>query len=91
MSNTTRVLVTGAGGQVGVDLVDTLAGQTPLGGDSTFVPDGRRIDADEFEVLALGHHDLDITDRDRVSATLHAAHQALRAHLEEVEANVRRP
>lgn len=29
--------------------------------------------------------------RGTVSATLHAAHQALRAHLEEVEADVRRP
>jgi len=32
------VLVTGAAGQVGVDLMDVLRGVTPLGGDATFQP-----------------------------------------------------
>ena len=41
MSRPTRVLVTGAGGQVGVDLVDTLHGVAPLGGDPAFHPDGQ--------------------------------------------------
>jgi dTDP-4-dehydrorhamnose reductase len=59
-------LVTGSAGQVGVDLLDTLAGATPLGGDEGFQPDGRRIDNDEFEVLGLTRHELDVTDRDAV-------------------------
>ena len=59
-----RVLVTGAAGQVGVDLVDTLAGVTPLGGDDGFQPDGHRVEPDEFEVLGLTRRELDVTDRD---------------------------
>lgn len=66
MNRPIRVLVTGAGGQVGVDLVDVLRGVTPLGGDASFLPDGRAIAVDEFEVLGLTHHELDITDRDDV-------------------------
>ena len=60
----TRVLVTGAAGQVGVDLVDTLAGVTPLGGDDGFQPDGHRVEHGEFEVLGLTRRELDVTDRD---------------------------
>ena len=70
MNRPLRVLVTGAGGQVGVDLVDILGATTPLGASTTFSPDGRDIDDDEFEILALTHHDLDITDRDRVVAAV---------------------
>lgn len=69
MSRPTRVLVTGAAGQVGVDLLDTLRGMTPLGGDSSFQPDAKRVGDDEFEALGLTRHDLDITDRDQ---TMHA-------------------
>ena len=58
------MLVTGAAGQVGVDLVDTLAGVTPLGGDDGFQPDGHRVEPDEFEVLGLTRRELDVTDRD---------------------------
>ena len=42
MSSPTRVLVTGAAGQVGLDLMDVLRGDTPLGGDPSFQPDGRK-------------------------------------------------
>ena len=72
MNRPLRVLVTGAGGQVGVDLVDILRGELPGGASSTYLPDARAVEDDEFEVLALTHHELDITDRDRVSAALHA-------------------
>ena len=69
MARPIRVLVTGAGGQVGVDLIDTLRGQFPPGADATFQPDGHLVDIDEFEVLGVTHHELDLTDRD---ATLRA-------------------
>ena len=58
------MLVTGAAGQVGVDLLDTLAGATPPGGDGGFQPDGHAVRSDEFDVLGLTRHQLDVTDRD---------------------------
>jgi len=69
----TRVLVTGSAGQVGLDLLDTLAGATPLGGDGNYSPDGRPVEHDEFEVLGLTRHDLDITDRDAVMRAVEAS------------------
>jgi dTDP-4-dehydrorhamnose reductase len=66
----TRVLVTGSAGQVGLDLVDTLNAETPLGADRDFRPDGRPVDHDEFEVLGLTRHDLDVTDREAVQRCL---------------------
>jgi dTDP-4-dehydrorhamnose reductase len=58
---------------VGVDVMDVLAGVTPLGGDASFQPDGRPIATDEFEVLGLTHHELDVADRD---AVIHAVSRA---------------
>ncbi len=81
MSRATRVLVTGAGGQVGLDLLDVLAGATPLGGDRDFQPDGAAIGVDEFEVLGLTHRELDITDRDAVHRALASARPDVVVHL----------
>ena len=77
----TRVLVTGANGQVGVDLVDTLNATIPPGGAPNFQPDGRLVEIGEFDVLALGHHDLDVSDRDAVSRAVAVARPDVIVHL----------
>lgn len=81
MSRSTRVLVTGSGGQVGVDLMDLLNGVTPPGGDSSFQPDGRPVAEGEFEALGLTHRDLEVTDRDAVARALEAARPDVIVHL----------
>jgi len=77
----TRVLVTGAAGQVGVDLIDVLSASTPLGGDRSFQPDGTSVGDTEFEVLGLNHHDLDITNRDAVMKAVETAKPDVIVHL----------
>ncbi len=77
----TRVLVTGAAGQVGVDLVDALSGITPLGGDAGFQPDSTPVGENEFEVLGLSHHDLDITNRDAVMKAVETSRPDVIVHL----------
>jgi dTDP-4-dehydrorhamnose reductase len=74
-------MVTGASGQVGVDLLDVLAGLTPRGGDPSFQPDGRPVGVDEFDVLGLGHHELDVSDADAVQRAVGAARPDVIVHL----------
>ena len=80
MTRATRVLVTGAAGQVGRDLVDVLAGVTPPGGDPSFQPDAA-IRMNEFEVLGVTHHELDVTDRDAVRRVLASTRPDVIVHL----------
>jgi dTDP-4-dehydrorhamnose reductase len=75
------VLVTGAAGQVGVDLVDVLEGLVPPGGDRSFQPDDRAVPDGEFEVLALTRHELDVSDRDAVLRAVGAARPDVIVHL----------
>jgi dTDP-4-dehydrorhamnose reductase len=73
--------VTGAGGQVGVDLLDVLRGVTPLGGDPTFQPDSRPVEEAEFEAVGVTRAQLDVTDGDRVAATLDEIRPDVIVHL----------
>jgi dTDP-4-dehydrorhamnose reductase len=66
-----RVLVTGAGGQLGHDLVDVLSGRRPPGAGKGTGVSSRA--GDRTEVLGLDHSRLDVSDRHRV----HAAFDAL--------------
>jgi dTDP-4-dehydrorhamnose reductase len=74
-------MVTGAAGQVGVDLVDVLGGVVPPGGDRSFQPDGRSVPEGEFEVLGLTRHELDVADRDAVFRAIRAARPDVIVHL----------
>ncbi len=81
MSSPTRVLVTGAAGQVGLDLMDVLRGDTPLGGDPSFQPDGKDVARGEFEPLGVSRDALDVTDRDAVIRTLREVRPDAIVHL----------
>ena len=76
-----KVLVTGAAGQVGQDLMDVLAGITPPGGDVSFQPDGLPVGTDEFSVMGLTHHDLDVTDTQAVHRTVGMVRPDIIIHL----------
>jgi dTDP-4-dehydrorhamnose reductase len=62
-----KILVTGASGQVGQDLVDVLDGVVPAGGSPEFQMNLKRY---EFQVLGVSHHDLDVTDEEHVENAL---------------------
>jgi dTDP-4-dehydrorhamnose reductase len=78
VSSPSRVLITG---QVGVDLMDVLAGLTPLGGDANFQPDDHAVHEGEFEPVGFARRDLDVTDRDAVVATLRDVRPDVVVHL----------
>jgi len=67
-----RVLVTGAGGQLGADLVDALAGRVPPAGRAHDPATGLLGTRPGCDVVAADHGRLDVTDRDAVRAAVAA-------------------
>jgi dTDP-4-dehydrorhamnose reductase len=76
-----RVLVTGATGQVGTDLVDALHGGTPVGGRSSALLGGTPVATGEFETVATTHSSLAIEDEAAVGAAFEAARPDVVIHL----------
>jgi dTDP-4-dehydrorhamnose reductase len=69
-----RILVTGAGGQLGRDVVDVLSGAVPSGG--RLVPVG----SPAVEVVGTDHSRLDVTDRSAVGAVVEAVRPDIVVH-----------
>jgi dTDP-4-dehydrorhamnose reductase len=65
-----RVLVTGAGGQLGRDVVDAFSGVVPVGGLSGDSSTGRLGTVPPWDVIAADHARLDVSDRDAVLAAV---------------------
>jgi dTDP-4-dehydrorhamnose reductase len=70
-----RVLVTGAGGQLGRDLVDVLSGRLPTGGRTDRVGA-----APACDVVGADHRRLDVTDRGSVLGIVDALHPDVVVH-----------
>ena len=76
-----RVLITGAGGQVGHDLRAVLSGVIPPGGAATALLGATPVSAGEFEVIAADRSVLDVTDREAVSSFVESCSPDVIVHL----------
>jgi dTDP-4-dehydrorhamnose reductase len=76
-----RVLVTGADGQLGRDILDALSGRVPVGGRrcSLFAPEGPQPGLD-YDVLATDIGNMRVDDRDAVQHMFHAFRPELVLH-----------
>lgn len=77
----TTVLVTGAAGQVGVDLVNVLHGVVPAAGVTTGLCGANAVGDGEFEVVALDRSALDVTDGAACSEIIGAIEPEVVVHL----------
>src|SRR5579872_6720021 len=73
-----RVLVTGAGGQLGRDVVDVLGGTTPLGGLDRGSSGGAG--SVSIEVVAADRARLDVINRDAVGSVMEAVRPDIVIH-----------
>jgi dTDP-4-dehydrorhamnose reductase len=76
-----RVLITGAGGQVGTDLTSVLTGIVPPAGATTGLLGASPVGPDEFEVASLDRSRLDIVDADAVASAVDAFAPEVIVHL----------
>ena len=76
-----RILMTGAGGQVGHDLRHVLEGHIPDGGRATALLGAPPVKPGEFEVTALGRGELDVTDLDQIERAVDGSRPEVIVHL----------
>jgi dTDP-4-dehydrorhamnose reductase len=76
-----RVVVTGAAGQVGADLVEALNGNVPVAGIATALLGGAPVEPGEFDVVAWGHRDVDVADAAAIADAIDAARPDVVVHL----------